>query len=118
MAAPTIISTTNTRIIQNIQTEYLQMYNTSNLTTEKSNTYRLLNMRHCFNTFYQFLKRVCTTILIVLAPQVLRNVSPFGFDEILPNLAYVPTDRQRNSMLFVCTWVIGSTICSEWFTLK
>jgi hypothetical protein len=31
-------------------------------------------MIHSFIIFYQFLKKVCTTILTVLALQILRNV--------------------------------------------
>ena len=41
--------------------------------------------------------------------------SPFGFDKFLPDLAYVV---EISEIMFVCTWIIRSTKCSEWFTVK
>ena len=38
--------------------------------------------------------------------------------QIPPRLSLCQRDRQQDSILFVCTWVIGFTKCREWFTTK
>jgi hypothetical protein len=59
-------------------------------------------MIHCFNVFYEFIKRVCTMILTVLAPQVLRNVR---VHLVLMNSSptYPMSERLPTRLLFVCT---------------
>ena len=73
-ASFTKISTTNhcAYITQKILTQSFHTHYTSYITTEKN--HRLLNRIHCFDIFYQFLNRICTTILTVQVPQILRNV--------------------------------------------
>ena len=110
MAAPAL-PTIEQAQHKKFKTEYLYENHTSNITTKKKQNHCLLNMIYCFNIFYQFLKRVCTTILCPGATNTERNVR---LHLVLTNSSPTLPMLERSLRLYVVRVHVGYRVDKQY----